>query len=973
MDNLKFGDCDLTFKLKRLVFVNSANHAYSEIMLDKPMVLFGSNNAGKTASLAATKLLLFPENNFQRCEHKFKFEGKNGNYYSAEESYSFYFPIAKSFLALEVESNNETFCMVLFAPSSATGVKYTSYHRVFIPVAYEEIRSIFWDEANNDFSENLGVDALIQATKRLGGKEVSEPKRLVEMMYNSLGNEDSKYCIMPLKDSGSESITAFRNIYNLAFSGSKTETDVLPSAIAALIEMQRGREAEKLSITLQDVYDQYKDLMKRSQHLDLLDSNESNFSNLKSKFESLKCRIQEYSVQYHRSTNWLTKQMDNLAPQIKIINDQYANARDNVKKLKDELKDLNDQNNRIQGELNGKVRDLAECEATLGKCASIFNEYPADHHNNATLVIELLSEAMKEEKQKLVDSQDAVSASNSLQGHYKTIALKKNQIELIKGQIENQSLLIVNQIDSHSSQVLHLLNNKLTSISCQLSPSEIETIQSFTSLFQFNQQNRGVFFKDYQLSQLSYLPYSSEDVVNQLQQQLIKLGNELEDLMTEIRRLELLLNNKDNVEFTESEKRKLEKAIFKLDTDIELMKQQSSLEIRIQQVQEQKQILEENVQKLSEEFNKKKEVYELASGEEDNLCSTCTQLSGLKDKYEEIQKLLNFAKNQFEPIFKERLDQIEDDAIDATLTVDQAKALSKKIADESNAIYRLNLAFKSDFDKFAALVPDDRVQTHINQPTLDELAVNIITYSNIFANLKYQRNQLNNDIRSHNEEIRAQSDEIKQAGHQLRRHIEMFNTKLNGHRISNLSAVKLHMEPAADFILLESSLNKFNVSSDALTNEKFYLMLLNFFEKHKGANGRLKMVDLIKSISYQFMDGDKVMTKSQSGGTTSTVTAFVLSVLLKEIKQADTVVHIPIVVDEISTLDALNSRATIQQISEQGFSIFCATPEFNTHIAQTVGQYIFIDMHRTSKTMLPTCNLHVMPHHIDSFGEYDEA
>lgn len=416
----------------------------------------------------------------------------------------------------------------------------------------------------------------------------------------------------------------------------------------------------------------------------------------------------------------------------------------------------------------------------------------------------------------------------------------------------------------------------------------------------------------------------------------------------------------------------MKKAIFKLGTDIELMKQHSSLEIRIQQVQGQKQILEENVGKLSEEFNKKKEVYERVSGEEDNLSSTCTQLSGLKEKYEEIQKLLNFARNQFEPLFKERLNQTEDE-IETTLTVDQVKALSKKIADEGNAIYRLNLSFKSDFDKFAALVPDDKVQTHINQPTLDEFAVNIATYSNIFANLIYQRTQLNNDIRSHNEEIRAQSDEIKQAGEQLRRHIDMFNTKLNGHRISNLSAVKLHMEPATDFTLLESSLNKFNVSGDTLTSEKFYLMLLNFFEKHKGTNGRLKMVDLIKSISYQFMDGDKVMTKSQSGGTTSTVTAFVLSVLLKEIKQADTAVHIPIVVDEISTLDALNSKATIQQISEQGFAIFCATPEFNTHIAETVGQYIFIDMHRTGKTMLSTCNLHVMPHHIDSFGECDEA
>ena len=52
-------DETLNYILKRIVFVNSANHAYSEIRLDNHLALFGANNAGKTASLAATKLMLY--------------------------------------------------------------------------------------------------------------------------------------------------------------------------------------------------------------------------------------------------------------------------------------------------------------------------------------------------------------------------------------------------------------------------------------------------------------------------------------------------------------------------------------------------------------------------------------------------------------------------------------------------------------------------------------------------------------------------------------------------------------------------------------------------------------------------------------------------------------------------------------------------------------------------------------------------
>ncbi|WP_336152403.1 hypothetical protein, partial [Acinetobacter sp. 99] len=74
----------MEFILKRLVFINSAKHAYSELLLDQHLAMFGRNNNGKTASLAATKLLLFPENNFKHCYSKFGFEGKDGPYDSEQ-------------------------------------------------------------------------------------------------------------------------------------------------------------------------------------------------------------------------------------------------------------------------------------------------------------------------------------------------------------------------------------------------------------------------------------------------------------------------------------------------------------------------------------------------------------------------------------------------------------------------------------------------------------------------------------------------------------------------------------------------------------------------------------------------------------------------------------------------------------------------------------------------------------------------
>lgn len=88
---------DYSYVLKQIVFVNSASHAYTELALDQHLAMFGDNNLGKTASLSATKLLLYPETNFNKCESKFNFVSKSGRKFKRDESYEYYFPTANSF------------------------------------------------------------------------------------------------------------------------------------------------------------------------------------------------------------------------------------------------------------------------------------------------------------------------------------------------------------------------------------------------------------------------------------------------------------------------------------------------------------------------------------------------------------------------------------------------------------------------------------------------------------------------------------------------------------------------------------------------------------------------------------------------------------------------------------------------------------------------------------------------------------
>ncbi|WP_168407138.1 hypothetical protein [Acinetobacter indicus] len=957
----------LQFTLKRLVFINSAKHAYSELLLDRHLAMFGRNNNGKTASLAATKLLLFPETNFRHCFSKFGFEGKEGPY-DAEQSFRFYFPTIKSYIALEVENPSGTFTMVLYRAASSEKNQNFAYHRAFIPLPYEQVRSLFWNIENEDFSDFLGTEQLTKFTLKNRGVIIHEAAKLRQMIFARLGSPEAQYCIVPLKDNTSDSINAFRKIYNLAFSMSSNVSEVLPSAIAALIEMQRGRQEEKLDHDLDETYRKYLQLSKQSENLKLKQNNLECFNLLAYEFHSLNQATYDYSFKSHGIRNYVDQQISKLFP-VQIDNQHKLNELNKtLRDLKSQIEQISSQRTECFSQIKLREKDLNGINKKIEQAGKVQCEYPP------SMSIHEIKQALHIDTQQLIEKRNLIrdfakagaafqAKRKQLLAHQQTLAQLSQDIQTLKNQ--KDTALLINQISEHSIQILYNLNPALMKISQVISAEEKNTIEAFSQLFQINASQLD--FKQYP-TQILFQHYQPEQMIVQLEDQHQQLKLQMQDLEDEVKELEQFIRDANNPELHNANEQKLTDGITRNEADIRVLDALQSNKEQFSEYTVEIQVLNEKKLKLDEQFQILSLQFEDLKTQQGSCQAILDQLNDQQDKFKQIKLSLENAGTMYEILPSTRFDA--DDFKINTSSVDGLLEHAQYLTDQARKLKKQYDDFVFKFTQFSNEVPTADLDLNRVRICLDELEHSIEIYKNVFANLDLEQQQFNHAVLGHNEEIRSQIHEINEAQDQLHRVVKMINKKLNQHQISNLTEIRLHLETVSDFDALKSTLDKYNISGETLAEESFYLSLISFFNKHQ-EKGRLKMANLIQSIQYRYkIDGQEVV-KSQSGGTTTTITSFVLSVLLNEIKVIGSSVRIPIIVDEISALDAENTASTIQQIGEYGFSIFCATPELTAYLVSEVGRYIYINQNVAKNIMEPECQWNIMPHHVNHWGMHE--
>lgn len=957
----------LQFTLKRLVFVNSAKHAYSELLLDQHLAMFGRNNNGKTASLAATKLLLFPETSFRHCFNKFGFEGKDGPY-DTEQSFRFYFPTVKSYIALEVENPSGTFTMVLYRAASSEKNQIFAYHRAFIPLPYDQVRQLFWNMEEEDFSEQLGTEQLTKFTQKNRGVIIHEASKLRQMIFARLGSPEAQYCIVPLKDNTADSINAFRKIYNLAFSMSSNVSEVLPSAIAALIEMQRGRQEEKLDHDLDETYQKYLQLNKQSENLKLKQNNLERFNQLSHEFHTLNQATNDYSLQSHRIHQYVDRKINTLLP-AQTENQQTLNdLNKTLRELKSQIEQIKDQRTKCHTQIKLREKDLININKKIEQAGKVQCEYPP------SMTIHEIKQALYRDTQELIEKRDLLrdftKAEKTFQTKRKQLLEQQQKLVQLSQDIEtlkNQQGkdLLINQISEHSIQILYNLNPALVKISQAITADEKNSIEAFTQLFQINTAQLD--FKQHP-TQILFQHYQPEQMIVQLDSQHQQWHVQTQDLEIEVKELEQLIRDANNPELHNANEQKLTEGIERNEADIGVLDALQSNKERFNEYNAEIQVLNEQKLKLDEQFQILNIQFDDLKTQQGNCQAIIDQLNDQQDKFKRIKQSQENAGNLYDVLPSTRFDadqfKLDNSSVDELLQ--QAQHLS----DQARKLQKQYNDFVFKFTQFSNEVPTADLDLNRVHIRLDELEHSVEIYKNVFANLDLEQQQFNHAVLGHNEEIRSQINEIHVAQDQLHRAVAMINKKLNSHQISNLTEIRLHLETVSDFDALKNTLEKYNISGETLAEESFYLSLIAFFNKHQ-EKGRLKMANLIKSIQYRYkIDGQEV-TKSQSGGTTTTITSFVLSVLLNEIKVIGSSVRMPIIVDEISALDAENTASTIQQIGQYGFSIFCATPELTAYLVSEVGRYIYINQNVAKHIMESECQWNIMPHHVNHWGAHE--
>lgn len=943
---------DERYTLNRLVYINSAHHAYSEIMLDKHMALFGQNNAGKTACLAGTKLVLFPETDFYNCEDKFKFKGKTG-LYSMEHSYEFYFPDHRSFIVLEVCNPEGTFCMILFKKG-----KY-GYNRIMIPVPYEDLRPVFWDKEANLFSSDIGVPAVTDFMKARDGILVTDRKEIAELMFSSHleSKARKRFCVLPFKSAKKESIDAFRNIYHMAFDSGDIETKTLPAAIATLIEMGRSRDQERVDADLMKLTHEHAALLKQSEWLQCLSNAAPAFEVIIRGYDDLKKQYQTYCETYYSIFTGCAEAKKEYTEKHNTLSELHQAAFKQSTKAAIDIKADSKQLDRQDGAVLEQAKVLKAKTKKLEKDKALRSTY-AD--KPISEVMQWLEDDHKKQKTDLDNLKKEDGTQKVLANNIRKKNSLKSDIDKLTGLIESSELTLFHQLnDRDAASILYSINPALADITGELDVQSQKTILRFTKLF--SQDGSGhLTFMNKTVTDISLSKFD----LDQQQQEWVKTKEqktlELDNVNSDISDQNDAINNKNIDQLIISAGRELQ-------TTKECLTAIGGLNELTEEVAR---LTKEHAITLAEQetatiqLKEKKKAYGILNGQTTTYFNELTTVEQKKEGFDSIERSLMHAKTSIEPIFI----KVEPLAFEQL-----TKEMAEKVIEVSRSCGQRFTVIKELVNQLIIDLPHPNVEEHRNYTNMSQYEGIISVYQSEFTLLDSQKTQHSDAVRSHNQVVSNQLNELKEASALIENFVSGINQEINSKRISNLSEIKLNAELNPSFISILKTLSAYNFNDDSLLETRFYESLGSFVQKHfNKQTRRLKMVDIISSVTYQYrvgLTGD-LETKSQSGGTSSTVTAFILAVLLKRITPNYVNLQMPIIVDEIGTLDDKNTHATIKQISEQGFSIFCATPKFSASVGREVGQWIMIDQAMIKQPIVGECHINILPEQVESFGEH---
>lgn len=944
------------YRITQLTLVNSAKQAWGEIDVSNHLAIFGKNNAGKTSLVSALKLALYPENSFTSCETKFNFTNKDGKY-TKEQSYEFYFPGYESYIIMEVENPHGRFCMVLFKSSGEW-----QYGRYFVPAAYETVSKLFWNFDEQRFNEDILAKNIIPQLKKLGGIHPDRLEDISKLIYTGHQGtpKDGKYCIIPLVNGNSpDSTRAFRNLYQLAFDIAQSDKETLPRAIATIIEMHRGRKKEQLSTNFTEVISAHEQLKGEMAIITALDNN-------KSKWDDIDTNYENYISNRLNLRNAISTALPAIKTELNSLIAARTEAKGNLHSASRELSiqksivfELTKKLDALRGERTKTRRDQTKAGENYNKACTFKNKYPAGEMLTSILIYQ------EEDIANLVAEIETLRSVESCKAEFSSLTIEKNNKSAQrKGYQTSLDILGKSYLDTLpqlQSDALYSINTEMAALPMELSATSKIAMDGFSN--QTRVLNNTIFIGDTPLSNIQLRKYDGKTRQEDLVLKIKNLDDWIFDASRKLDELSSTLSGDTDNSTLISNK---DKALRSAQSEISYLR---NLDAYKEQY--------DNGKIEVDQYNEDIEILELEKEEAD---ATLEERGLALNK---IQNIINSSTPRVD--FLTNADsQIEAIVLNLTILIDQdTQELHAGVFDHQHlrSITEMYSKEQINWNAIIGELKDFLVATYeeggfSNVQVQENIASTIESQRVRYSQLPDRKSMLSSSILSHKNELDNQLQELYEAKKTVQLFIDNLNSTIATYSISNLDSFMVNIEFDPRFTQLMKSIDGYNLNDTNLIDESFYTRLTIFCDSFfKTKTRKIDLEKLISKVTYRYLlTGKKEYeTKSQSGGTNSTITALILATLLKEISPNFTKVRFPIVVDEIGTQSGNNIASTYNAMEGLGFTLLCATPEPIPSVIDLIGRHVFIGKLNIKEPKVEDCHSLILNSLPERFGRHANA
>ncbi|MEY8251776.1 MAG: hypothetical protein RPR91_05270 [Colwellia sp.] len=935
------------YGLSQLIFINSGSNAYTRLPLDESLAITMSNNGGKSANLRALKLLLLPEVNFLDGKKKFAFQAADGTTYSDEDSYKFYFPSSSSFIVGEIfnpHRGGTKYCQVLMrSPSSKLG-----YQRWFIPVSYEELEPLFFDTTSTD-NKGLGkptyIDEKTASTRfrEMKGRLVTKKNEIKKLLFSTYnpGQPDSFFSLFPMAEEPTdEHIEAFKSLIHLAFNMKAGDGSSTAKAVSTILSRIVSDDA-KFKVDIGKIPEEAHELFLEKVKLDKMVNLESKWDETDKLWVQSKHAIDRAKNSYANLKASYDEHAENFQGIIDKANDEHELCLRNFGDRKSQLNKVNDSIKIIEGIIKSKNKESNILTMKMNEAVALRKVYRAVNcHTDRDI-----ADHIQEDEYQGIDAltkmistlEDRSKIESELQSEFSKRKDYDYKIFELKQLIQDTDKNITSRLSVAGASILTTLMPDLKTAVVELSDSEAQTIEAFIDLFHVNPDSKNLYFLNNNLPKLNYASYDKINIVNESKFVLEKERRNLKHCIDKQGELNDALKeyNSDNTDSIEKYRSDLKEAIDE-------KKIISSAETNIETLKDVKRALLEGQVEASEHEAKRE-----AIKQHHDRAQVC--LDKAKREREEAYSIRNRLKNTENMLMQPHRDlhrivgQNPDsfptpndvEIIDGPSMLSVINSLNIEIDNisvNSTEITKLiDKIVQSKCIDLSEYLPDGLIGMSLIMldPALRALASEFSTLVNHLENHSRR-------VIAHNHETSSQVTVIRDIIRQVSNFESELNDELAGIRVSDLSEIKIEIVKKKLFTELAHDLERqiTNFDQEVLQSDAFYGRIQEFCNQVLiGTSGNISMEQIVESVRWHIKKNGQVEKASQSTGTQGLLNATLMMLLLKSMMQDHVSVKIPIIFDEIGSLDSSNFRTLREAAESRGFILLVASPE-------TTGQII---------------------------------